>query len=383
MNLIEERMLIKMEKGNSPSKSAISKLEQKLLERIGNSKISLRIMHVCGTHERTIAKNGLRSVLPKSIEVISGPGCPVCVTPEEEIDIAIALSRSGKTIATFGDMMRVPGFSENLLDSKSEGADVRMVYSIDDAVVLAEKKPELEVVFFGIGFETTVPANAATLLRNTPNNFSLLTSQKRTPPAIELLAKDTEVDAFIAPGHVATIVGTRPFEPLAKKGFPVVVSGFEVRDILLGINMLQIQVEEGFSRVDNGYPRVVRKDGNLVALEMMNKVFETSDSEWRGIGRIENSGLVLREGFEEKDAAKKYKDIYASLLRDIQKKAEVKDKKCCICAAILTGKARPPQCPNFGRNCTPKSPAGPCMISQEGMCYNWLRYSRKGGTRLA
>ena len=383
MNLNEEGMLIKMENGNSPSISAIPKLEKKLLERIGNSKISLRIMHVCGTHERTIAKNGLRSVLPKSIEVISGPGCPVCVTPEEDIDIAIALARSGITVATFGDMMRVPGSSESLLDSKSEGTDVRMVYSIDDAVALAEKKPELEVVFLGIGFETTVPANAASLLKNTPDNFSLLTSQKRTPPAIELLANDTEVDAFIAPGHVATIIGTKPFEPLAEKGFPVVVSGFEVRDILLGINMLQIQVEEGFSRVDNGYPRVVKQDGNLVALEMMDKAFETSDSEWRGIGRIENSGLVLRKKFEEKDAAKKYKDIYASLVKDIRKKAELKDKKCCICAAILTGKAKPPQCPNFGQTCTTHSPTGPCMISQEGMCYNWLKYSRAGGSRLA
>ena len=383
MNLNEEGMLIKMENGNSPSISAIPKLEKKLLERIGNSKISLRIMHVCGTHERTIAKNGLRSVLPKSIEVISGPGCPVCVTPEEDIDIAIALARSGITVATFGDMMRVPGSSESLLDSKSEGTDVRMVYSIDDAVALAEKKPELEVVFLGIGFETTVPANAASLLKNTPDNFSLLTSQKRTPPAIELLANDTEVDAFIAPGHVATIIGTKPFEPLAEKGFPVVVSGFEVRDILLGINMLQIQVEEGCSRVDNGYPRVVKQEGNQVALEMMDKVFETSDSEWRGIGRIENSGLVLRKKFEEKDAAKKYKDIYASLVKDIRKKAELKDKKCCICAAILRGKAKPPQCPNFGQTCTTHSPTGPCMISQEGMCYNWLKYSRAGGSRLA
>ena len=372
-----------MENGNSPSISAIPKLEKKLLERIGNSKVSLRIMHVCGTHERTIAKNGLRSILPKSIEVISGPGCPVCVTPEEDIDIAITLARNGMTVVTFGDMMRVPGSSESLLDSKSEGADVRMVYSIDDAVALAEKKPELEVVFFGIGFETTIPANAASLLRNTPDNFSLLTSQKRTPPAIGILANDTEVDAFIAPGHVATIIGTKPFEPLAKKGFPVVVSGFEVRDILLGINMLQIQIEEGCSRVDNGYPRVVKQEGNQVALEMMDKVFETSDSEWRGIGRIENSGLVLRKKFEEKDAAKKYKDIYASFVKTIRKEAEIKDKKCCICAAILTGKAKPPQCPNFGQTCTPKSPVGPCMISQEGMCYNWLRYSREGGSRLA
>lgn len=372
-----------MENGSSVSKPAVPELEKKLLERIRDSKVSLRIMHVCGTHERTIAKYGLRSVLPEYIEVISGPGCPVCVTPEEDINIAIALAKSGATVVTFGDMMRVPGSAESLLDAKSEGADVRMVYSIDDAIALAEKKPELEVVFFGIGFETTVPANAAALLRNTSENFSLLASQKQTPPAINLLASDANVDAFIAPGHVATIIGTRPFEPLAEKGFPVVVSGFEAKDILLGINLLQVQVEEGVSRVDNGYPRAVKTEGNEIALKIMDGVFETSDSEWRGIGRIEASGLVLRKEFEEKDAAKKHEDLYVSALEDVRKKAESKDKKRCICAAILTGKAKPPQCPNFGKDCTPKSPSGPCMVSQEGMCYNWFRYSREGGGKLA
>ncbi|MDD4522412.1 MAG: hydrogenase formation protein HypD [Methanosarcina sp.] len=372
-----------MENGNNSSKPTVPELEKKLLERIRGSEKPLCIMHVCGTHERTIAKYGLRSILPNNIEVISGPGCPVCVTPEDDINVAIALAKSGATIVTFGDMMRVPGSAESLLDAKSDGADVRMVYSIDDSIALAEKKPELEIVFFGIGFETTVPANAAALLRKTPENFSLLVSQKRTPPAIELLARDTNVDAFIAPGHVATIIGTNPFEPLAKRGFPVVVSGFEARDILLGISLLQAQVDEGSSRVDNGYPRAVRPEGNQIALKLMDEVFETSDSEWRGIGRIENSGLVLRKEFEEKDAAKKHEDLYASALEEVRKKVGRKDKKRCICAAILTGKAKPSQCPNFGKDCTPKSPAGPCMVSQEGMCYNWFRYSRDGGSKLA
>jgi hydrogenase expression/formation protein HypD len=372
-----------MENGKSFPKPAVSELEKKLLERIKDSEVPLRIMHVCGTHERTIAKYGLRSVLPQNIEVISGPGCPVCVTPEEDINIAIALAKSGATVVTFGDMMRVPGSSESLLDAKSERADVRMVYCIDDAIALAEKKPELEVVFFGIGFETTVPANAAALLRDTPENFSLLASQKQTPPAINLLASDTNVDAFIAPGHVATIIGTKPFEPLAEKGFPVVVSGFEAGDILLGINLLQMQVEKGISRVDNGYPRVVKPEGNTIALKMMNEVFESSTSEWRGIGNIEDSGLVLRKEFEEKDAAKKYEDIYSAALEEIKAKSEGKDKKRCICAAILTGKAKPSQCPNFGKECTPKKPSGPCMVSQEGMCYNWFKYSRVGGSKLA
>lgn len=372
-----------MKNEDSSLKPGMPELEKKLLERIQASGTSLRIMHVCGTHERTIAKYGLRNVLPQNIEVISGPGCPVCVTPEKDIDIAIALAKSGATVVTFGDMMRVPGSAESLLDAKSGGADVRMVYSIDDAVSLANKKPELEVVFFGVGFETTVPANAAALLRNTPENFSLLASQKQTPPAVGLLARDAEVDAFIAPGHVATIIGTKPFEPLAEKGFPVVVSGFEARDILIGINLLLEQVEKGVSRVDNGYPRAVKPEGNTIALKIMSEVFETSESDWRGIGNIESSGLVLRKEYEEKNASKKHEDLYSASLAEIRAKAEKKDKKCCICAAILTGKAKPSQCPNFGKDCTPKKPVGPCMVSQEGMCYNWFRYSREGGSRLA
>ena len=372
-----------MENGKSLSKPAVSEFEKKLIERIKSSEVSLRIMHVCGTHERTIAKYGLRTVLPQNIEVISGPGCPVCVTPEEDINIAIVLAKSGATVVTFGDMMRVSGSAESLLDVKSEGADLRMVYSIDDAVALAEKKPELEVVFFGIGFETTVPANAAALLKDTPENFSLFVSQKQTPPAINLLASDTNVDAFIVPGHVATIIGTKPFEPLAEKGFPVVVSGFEAGDVLFGINLLQMQIEKGISRVDNGYPRVVKPEGNTIALKMMNEVFESSGSEWRGIGNIEDSGLVLRKEFEEKDAVKKYEDLYSAPLAEIREKAEKKNKKRCICAAILTGKAKPSQCPNFRKECTPKNPSGPCMVSQEGMCYNWFKYSREGGARLA
>ncbi|WP_255334575.1 hydrogenase formation protein HypD [Methanosarcina sp. KYL-1] len=374
---------MEMENENSAPKQTIPELEKKLLERIEASARPLRIMHVCGTHERTIAKYGLRSVLPEEIEVISGPGCPVCVTPEADIDIAIALAKSGAAVVTFGDMMRVPGSAGSLLDAKSEGADVRMVYSIDDAVALAEKKPGQEVIFFGIGFETTVPANAAVLLRGVPENFSLLASQKRTPPAIDLLAKDTEVDAFIAPGHVATIIGTKPFEPLAKKGFPVVVSGFEARDILLGITLLLAQAEAGAARVDNGYPRAVKPEGNLIALKMMEEVFETSGSEWRGIGEIKDSGLVLKKEFEGQNAAKKHEELYSSALEEIREKAERKDKKRCICAAILTGKAKPSQCPNFGKECTPKTPSGPCMVSLEGMCYNWFRYSREGGSRLA
>jgi len=364
---------------NKIDAEATLKLEKKLLEKLKARARPLRIMHICGTHERAITKHGLRSVLPEELEVLSGPGCPVCVTPEKDIDLAIALARSGAVVVTFGDMLRVPGSAGSLLDAKAQGADVKMVYSVDDAVKVAEKFPEKEVVFFGIGFETTVPSNAAALLRGVPENFSFLASQKRTPPAIDLLTKDIKVDAFIAPGHVATIIGTKPFEPFAKKGFPVVVSGFEARDILLGINLLLKQFEEGKARVDNGYPRVVKPEGNVIALEMMEEVFETGPAEWRGIGQIEASGLSLRKEFEAQDAAKQHRDLYEKALEAIREKADKQDKtkKNCICASILTGKAQPTACPLFGTVCTPKTPTGPCMVSLEGMCHSWFKYNRK------
>lgn len=372
-----------MENEKASPKQNVPWLEKKLLDRIKASTLQLRIMHVCGTHERTISKYGLRNLLPEKIEVTSGPGCPVCVTPEKDIDIAISLAKNGVTVATFGDMLRVSGSEGSLLNAKSKGADVRMIYGIDDAVALAEKKKSQDLVFLGVGFETTVPANAAALLRGVPENFSILASQKRTPPIIELLAEVSRVDAFIAPGHVATIIGTKPFEPLAKKGFPVVVSGFEVLDILLGLNLIMAQVEAGIARVENGYPRAVKPEGNIIALKMMEEVFKNSDSEWRGIGKIKDSGLVLREEFEGKDAAKKYEDLYSPVLEEIEEKKSEMDKKNCICAAVLTGKAKPCQCPEFGAVCTPKTPVGPCMVSLEGMCYNWFRYAREGDSRFA
>lgn len=364
-------------------KQNVPLLEKKLLDRIKASPLQLRIMHICGTHERTISKAGLRNLLPEKLEVLSGPGCPVCVTPEKDIDIAISLAKSGVTVATFGDMLRVSGSAGSLLDAKAQGADVRMVYGVDDAIALAEKKKSQELVFFGVGFETTIPANAAALLRGVPENFSLLASQKRTPQVTELLAETSGVNAFIAPGHVATIIGTKPFEPLAKKGFPIVVSGFETFDILLGLNLILAQVETRTSRVENGYPRAVKPEGNIIALKMMEEVFKPSDSEWRGIGKIKDSGLVLREEFEEQNATKRYEDLYSPVLEEIRKKENKKEKKNCICAAVLTGKANPSQCPNFGKSCTPKDPEGPCMVSFEGMCYNWFRYSRKGDSKLA
>ncbi|MBN2488607.1 MAG: hydrogenase formation protein HypD [Methanosarcinaceae archaeon] len=349
-------------------------IEKKLIASITKHARPLRIMHICGTHERTISKYGLRGVLPPEVEVLSGPGCPVCVTPTEDIDFAITLANAGVMLVSFGDMMRVPGNSGNLLDAKAKGADVRMAYSIDDAVTLANNNPEKEVVFFGIGFETTAPANAAAVLRGLPENFSILTSHKLVPPAMDLLIKDINVDAFIAPGHVTTIIGMHPYQPIADMGFPIVIAGFEVRDVLLSIAMIQRQVEAGVSKVENAYPRAVNEEGNITAQEMMQQVFDVADSNWRGIGVIKNSGLCLKTKFRHYDATKRYAKEYQNML-DSTPVNTVSSR--CMCAAILTAKAQPSQCPMFGKDCTPKNPVGPCMVSLEGMCYNWYKYSRE------
>jgi len=350
-------------------------INQKLIAHISEHARPLRIMHICGTHERTVSKYGLRSVLPPELEVLSGPGCPVCVTPTEDIDFAIALANAGAVLVSFGDMMRVPGSNGTLMDAKANGADVRMTYSIDDAVTLAENDPERDVVFFGIGFETTAPSNAAAVLRGLPDNFSILTSHKLVPPAMDVLIKDIKVDAFIAPGHVSTIIGTRPYQPFADLGFPIVVAGFEVSDVLLSIAMIQRQIEAGISKVENAYPRAVSEEGNITAQEMMKQAFDVVDSNWRGIGTIEKSGLCLKTEFEQYDAAKRYADVYQAVL-DTAPESNTASSRC-MCAAILTAQAPPSQCPMFGEECTPKNPVGPCMVSLEGMCYNWYKYGRE------
>ena len=351
-------------------------VQKKLLEKINDHPKPARIMHICGTHERTISKFGIRSLLPPEIEVLSGPGCPVCVTPDDDIDAAVILAKAGVAVVTFGDMLRVPGTEESLFDARAEGADVRMVYSIDDAVKMAEAEPDREFVFFSIGFETTIPTVAAVVRRGLPPNMSLYTSLKLTPPAMDLLIGDIRVDAFIAPGHVATITGTAPFASFEKAGYPVVVAGFESYDILYAVWLLEKQMKEGRAVVENAYPRAVRPEGNRIALKITDEVFDTADSEWRGLGVIPRSGLVLKEKYDAFNASKKYAallDAELPRLRDIRRNK----KKNCICAVILTGKATPAQCPVFGKKCTPSTPIGPCMVSDEGMCHNWYKYNRQ------
>ncbi|SES67170.1 hydrogenase expression/formation protein HypD [Methanococcoides vulcani] len=358
-------------------------IEQKLISRINEHAAPIRIMHVCGTHERTISKYAIRDIISKDVQLLSGPGCPVCVTPAEDIDFAISLAKSGKVIASFGDMMRVPGTRGSLFDARSDGYDIRMVYSIDDAVKIAKDNPTLDIVFFGIGFETTAPANAAALLREVPENFSMLTSHKLMPPAMEILTEDTIVDGFLAPGHVSTIIGTYPYNSVSERGFPIVVTGFEVLDVLLGIAMVQNQIESGRSCVENAYSRCVNVEGNLKAQEMMYLVFKKIDSKWRGIGMIEKSGLALKKEFEQFDAVNVYADIYEKAQHE-KKVSDIDNNQNemwegCICAEILTARAQPAQCPLFGKRCSPKNPVGPCMVSLEGTCYNWYKYTHNKG----
>lgn len=350
-------------------------IQKKLLEKINENPKPARIMHICGTHERTIAKYGLRSLLPKSVEVLSGPGCPVCVTPDDDIDTAIILAKKGYTVITFGDMLRVPGTEESLFDARSSGADVRMVYSIDDAVKIAKGNPEKEFIFFAIGFETTIPMTAAAVKRGIPENMKILTSFKQTPPAMEFLIRDINVDAFIAPGHVAAITGTNNLKFFEEKGYPVVVAGFESYDVLYAILLLENQLKQNIAKVENAYPRVVKEEGNKIALKMIDDVFETSDSEWRGLGIIPKSSFIFRKEYENIDAGIQYKNYYTKELEELREKRKSK-KKNCICALILTGKKTPENCPVFGKQCTPASPIGPCMVSDEGMCHNWYRYRK-------
>ncbi|OUJ18940.1 Hydrogenase maturation factor HypD [Methanonatronarchaeum thermophilum] len=332
-------------------------------------KDGLKALHVCGTHEQSILKHGLRSIIPGRLELKMGPGCPVCVTPAKEIDEAIWLAENDVTIATFGDMLRVPGTDKSLFDARSKGHDVRMVYSIEEAIKISNEVDE--VVFFGIGFETTAPSNAAAVLNGLPNNFSILTSHRLIPPAMEALLniEGVDFDGFIAPGHVSTIIGTKSYNVFSQKyGMPVVVSGFEALDILYALLKLTEQVDANTSKVENAYERAVNEEGNPKALEMLDKVFKTIDADWRGIGTIPGSGLEIKDEYSRYDARVKY-DIDIEDSRDIH--------PGCMCHLILTARGKPTDCSLFAKECTPQDPRGPCMVSREGECNIWYKYGGK------
>jgi len=322
----------------------------------------VKFMHVCGSHEVTITKFGLRSLLPNWLEVISGPGCPVCVTSTAEIAEAIELARRGYLITTFGDMFRVPGTGTSLAGAKTDGADVRIVYGVADAVEMARRNPGREVVHAAVGFETTAPTTAAEVLRGPPENFSLLVCHRLIPPAMEFLLGSGEValDGFICPGHVSTIIGSKPYEHLSDHyGVPQVIAGFEPIDVLLSIWMLLKQLREGRHEVEIGYTRAVRPEGNVVAQEKIAQVFKVVDKKWRGFPMVPRSALELRREFEGYDAHEKF-DFQVGEVEDFA--------RGCRCGDVLRGLINPRECPLFNEACTPEHPVGPCAVTTEGAC---------------
>ncbi|MCC6860956.1 MAG: hydrogenase formation protein HypD [Bryobacterales bacterium] len=331
------------------------------------------LMEICGGQTHTILKSGLPDLLPPEISLLHGPGCPVCVTPVELIDRAVAIAARPEVIFTsFGDMLRVPGSSRSLFNAKAGGADVRIVYSPLDAVKLARANPSREVVFFAVGFETTAPANAMAVwqaAREGLRNFSVLVAHVLVPPAMEaiLSAPDCRVNAFLAAGHVCTVMGYQEYEPIAARyRVPIVVTGFEPVDLLEGIHMAVQQLESGRAEVENQYSRSVRRDGNLPARQRIAEVFEISPRCWRGIGEIPASGLRLREPYRAFDAESRFA---MEGLRSFESPE-------CIAGLVLRGVKKPHECPAFGTLCTPESPLGAPMVSSEGACAAYHQYAR-------
>ncbi len=347
-------------------------MSRKVLDRLEAMKLKMTIMHVCGTHQDTLVRFGLDSEFKRvGVDIRQGPGCPVCVTPQVEVEEILAIARSGATVTTFGDVMKVPGETGSLNDARTEGADVRIVFGVDDAVKLA-RKTKKEVVFMGIGFETTAPTTAAAMLADPPGNFSVLSCHRTVPPALEAISEMGEIrlDGMIQPGHVSTIIGTKPYEFLSKKyKMPQVVAGFEPLDLLMAVFMLAKQAEDGKAEVENEYTRVVHKEGNPAAIKAMKQVFRPSDVVWRGFPVIKGSGLALRREFEAHDARRRFED----LLRPVRSK-EYSEAKGCRCGEMLRGVATSEDCPLFARRCTPSTPVGPCMVSREGSCYISYKY---------
>jgi len=348
------------------------KLARALLNRIWElADRPMAFMEFCGGHTHAIMQHGIRQLLPKEVRLLSGPGCPVCVTSQKDIDQAIAISQFPDVIlTTFGDMVRVPGTTYTLQEASAAGSDVRIVYSPMDAVKLAKEHPDREVVFLGVGFETTAPGVAASILQAKAlglRNYSVFSMHKYTPPAMRGILDGGEVhlDGIIGPGHVTTITGSNAWEFLPKEyHMPVVVSGFEPVDIILTVKLLVEQVVSGVAKVENAYERSVLPEGNVVAQRIMNQVFEPADADWRGLGSMPLSGMAIRQEFYEFDAEVKF-DI-----PDVPSR----EPPGCRCGEVLRGVIEPPECPLYGKVCTPDTPKGPCMVSDEGACSAYYLY---------
>ena len=331
----------------------------------------IRLMEVCGTHTMSIFRSGIRSVLPPPITLLSGPGCPVCVTAQSEIDAFIELSRREDVIiTTFGDLMRVPGQASSLQRERAEGRDIRVVYSTNDALEIAANNPGKKVVFLGVGFETTAPTVAASMLAAEEtgiSNFSVFSAHKLVPPALEALMKISglRLDGLLLPGHVSVIIGEKAYVPLVKQyGIPCAIAGFEPVDILQAISHLLEQINSRKPKVENCYPRAVAYEGNIKAQHVLETVFETGHATWRGLGEIPASGLVIREAFASFDARK----IFDVIVPDAD------EPQGCACGQILTGMKNPSECALYKKICTPMDPVGPCMVSSEGTCAAYYRY---------
>jgi hydrogenase expression/formation protein HypD len=352
-------------------------LAEKLLERIRRrSRKRVNLMEFCGGHTVAIFKHGLRQLLPSSIQMLSGPGCPVCVTSAADLDKAIALGQlPGVIIASFGDMVRVPGSRSSLQQARAAGADVRIVYSVQDALAIARENPDKCVIFIGIGFETTAPTIAASILQAKQekiNNYFVLSLHKICPPIMKAILDLGEVrlDGIVCPGHVSAIIGSRPYQFLADDyRIACAVSGFEPVDILLAVDSLVEQIESGRPQVTVPYSRGVRPEGNETALRLMDTVFEIGVADWRGIGVVPASGLQIRKQYEKYDAAEQF-EIKISPARE---------PKGCICGAVLRGVSTPADCKLFRVTCTPERPIGPCMVSSEGACAAYFQYGEKDG----
>ncbi len=349
-----------------------AELSRKMVDKIKTiSRKKVRLMGVCGTHTMAIFRSGIKALLPETITLLSGPGCPVCVTAQREIDAFIKLAGIQNVIvATFGDLLRVPGAHSSLQKERAEGKEVRIVYSAFDALELARKNPQKEVVFLGVGFETTAPTIAASLIeaeKRNLKNFCVLSAHKLVPPALTVLmkAEGVKIDGFICPGHVSVIIGSGAYLPVVEKyHIPCVVSGFEPADILQAIYMLVKQLEAGDAKLENEYGRAVTFEGNEKARQIMYQVFEPADAPWRGIGTIPGSGLKIRKEFDSFNAKKKF-DLSVP---------DSKEPKGCACGEILMGLKTPPECPLYKKVCTPGHPVSPCMVSTEGTCAAYYKY---------
>ena len=342
----------------------------RLVDDIGRP---VAVMHVCGSHEQAIAKFGLRSLFPKNLNVIMGPGCPVCVTDVPEVDEGVVLAEQGVHIATYGDMLKVPGTVKSLADAQACGAKIHVVYSPSQAVELARRMPEEEVVFFATGFETTAVATAAVIVDNPPKNFSVLSAHKYIPPVMEIVAEmpGSRVEGFLAAGHAATITGWEVFEPFVlRHNLPVVVAGFEPLDILAGLVELVALIKDGTPRVVNTFPRCVTREGNMAAQVELWRVFRATGGRWRGIAHVPNGNLRLRDEWAHVDARKRFTIDVTGLWNYAPPHLAHE----CICGDIMAGIKNPYDCTLFNKSCVPETPVGACMVSNEGTCKIWHLY---------